>query len=200
MKFTKQTDKKEYVVPSGNHAGRIISVIDLGTQIDIFEGKEKQKHKIMITCELSNEKADFGDGVEKPYVISKTFTLSSHPKSTLILFLQGALGRDFTDDELDVFDFQALNGTALLINVGHREGENSTYSNIIGFAPIPKGMTVQEQINQSKYFSLDDFDETVYNSLNDYQKGLIAKSPEYQKIINPPKPEIKSPGKQEALF
>jgi hypothetical protein len=49
---------------------------------------------------------------------------------------------------------------------------------------IPKGLTVPEQVNESVFFSLDEFDQAVFDSLSDGYKKLIMASPEYQHAIS----------------
>ena len=49
----KQAETKEFRNPdAGNYLGRLFSVIDIGTQTTMWEGQEKQQHKILLNFEL----------------------------------------------------------------------------------------------------------------------------------------------------
>ena len=49
--------------PAGNHIGRCIKVIDLGTQHSEYQGKPTVRNQVFIQWELCEEKMDDG----KPY-------------------------------------------------------------------------------------------------------------------------------------
>ncbi len=178
----KPTMNKEYApVPSGNHIGRLIQIIDLGNQRVEWKGEEKIQPKVRFTFELSSELKEY-EGVKKPMVIGGTYTLSMGSKAKLRPMVEGILGVSLRDDEAANFDlekFKELLGTPVMVNVVHATKGDRTYANIAGVAPVPKGVTVPEQFNESLIFEIDDRNTPeLFEALPKFVQEMIMKSEE----------------------
>lgn len=120
-------------------------VWDLGLQstpfIDERTGQPKVQHKIVIAWEL-NQMIDAPDSEYhgKPYMLSKTYTLSLSEKSNLRHDLESWRGKPFTAEEVaNGFDVSKLYGVNCLVGVTHVKKER-TYANITSILPPLKGM------------------------------------------------------------
>ena len=109
--------------PAGLHDAVCIGVIDLGMQ----SGNFGVKPKILIQWELPNVLTDDG----KPYTISRTFGANLHKQGSLRPILAAWRGRDFTPEELKLFDVSALLGKPVKLLIQHStSAEGKTYANV----------------------------------------------------------------------
>lgn len=139
--------------PTGLAKARCINVIDMGTQETMFSGQKKLAHKIALTFELSETfpSKPFSEerGLE-PFVLSRRFTVSTHPKSSTRPFLEGWFGRALTAEEERSFDFSTLINKAGMVNVvitPDQKDPNTKYANIQMIAPMVKGSKMVKAIN-----------------------------------------------------
>lgn len=171
------------VVPAGSHVSRCYSMIQIGTVESEYLGEKKTLHKVMIDFELPLETAIFREGEpEKPFVISKEYTLSFHEKSTLRSHLQSWRGKAFTDEEAAKFDITKLVGATCMLNVVHKASADGTktYANIASISPIPKGLTCPEQVNPTRILAYDSWNQDVFMSLPEWLADKISATPEYK--------------------
>lgn len=170
---------------SGTYPARCYSMVHIGTVTEEFNGEKKQQNKVRITWELPTELKEFkrGEG-EKPYVLSKEFTLSLHEKSTLRAFLKSWRGKDFTDDEAKTFDITKLLGVACMLSVGNSENNGKTYANINSVSPVIKGYEVPKQFNPTFELNYDNFTIEAFNSLPEFIRKKMETSLEFKKIEN----------------
>ena len=119
--------------PEGVQQAVCCDVIDLGVQ----ETPWGAKHKVDIRFQSAETMAD-----DKPYLVTRKFTLSLHEKANLRAFLESWRGRTFTDEEVQGFDLERLLGANAMINVVHKPGSkgNVIFANIISIMPLPKGL------------------------------------------------------------
>lgn len=181
------------VVPAGSHVARCYSMIQIGTVESEYLGKKKTLHKVMIDFELPLETAVFREGEpEKPFVISKEYTLSFHEKSTLRSHLQSWRGKAFTDEEANKFDITKLVGATCMLNVVHKASADGTktYENIASISPIPKGLTCPEQVNPTRILAYDSWNQDVYMSLPEWLADKISATPEYKSKFSMEKPVV----------
>ena len=169
--------------PTGSHSARCISIIDLGTQKNTYEGETQMKHQLIIRWELSNELMTEGEHKGKPFTVSKFYTASLHEKAGLRKDLAAWRGRDFTPEELKGFDLKSILGKPCMLAVGMSEKGKAKVSTVMA---LPKGMTVPAQVNPSFNFSLskDQFTAESFEALSKGFKEMVISSPEYQSIIN----------------
>jgi len=169
--------KKKDPVPTGTHLGVCYMVVDLGTQhSDMFD---KDTHQVLIGWELPEERISFerdGQTIEGPRAISKTYTASISPKSTLGKHLVAWRGAVFTDEETDRFELSDLIGMSAMITVVHNDNGNAKVESVTG---LPKGMNAPEAENAPIFFSMEegfDIPENAY----DWVKDTIKESKEYK--------------------
>jgi hypothetical protein len=167
--------------PAGTHIGICTRVIDLGTQASQYG----EKHKIRLVWELQEELS--GNG--KPYLISRSYSWSMHPKSTLRHDLEAWRGVPFITKDFGAsgFDIRNILGKACLLTIGHEpNSEGQLRANVNGVSKLMKGQTVSSLVNPLVYvwLSPDRFDSAAFESLHEKTRETIAKSPEYQAIAS----------------
>lgn len=178
-------------VEAGAYCARCFSMIHIGTIEELVMGQLKKMNKVRVTFELPTELKVFKDEEgEKPYVISKEYTLSMHEKSTLRKHLEGWRGKAFTEEEASSFDVTKLLGKPCTINVIHKVSEKNgnKYAEITSISPVMKGMVVPDQINENYEFNYDPFIASKFDQLPQYLRDKMVKSDEYReatKIENP---------------
>jgi len=147
-------------------------VIDLGTQVTTWQGKQKKARKVLLGWELDQKMTD-----GRPFLATSRFTASIHPKATLGKFLDGWRGRSFTDEERQGFDLKALLGAPCLLTLV----QDGDYTNVSSAAKLPKGMAPLAPSGPILHLELDAFNAEVYGQLSEGLRATIAKSPEYDK-------------------
>lgn len=174
-------DEKTFTpAPAGAHIAICIQFIDLGSQVDEFEGRSKLQHKVRIQWELPNE--PMSDG--RPFVIGREYTWSMSDKAKLRAHLESWRGKAFTQADFGAggFDTKKLPGVPCTLSVTHNDKGRAV---IAGVAPAMKGVAIPKPSNPLVYFALDDFNEAIFETLPDWIKTKIAESPEYREIISP---------------
>lgn len=186
MQFTSSNDTKEFENPSvGSHNATLIQVIDLGTQVQIWEVEEKRANKVLLVWELDEKMKD-----GKPFVAHREFTTSLHEKASLRTFLEGWRGRKFTSDEIRVFTLEKmLNASALLSLVMSKNGK---YVNVSSASKLMAGMPKIVPVNPVFYFDMENYDAEVFNKIWPWVQKKIQASPQYGAIVNPPAPQANS--------
>ena len=137
----------------GTYPATCCIVADLGRQVTVFDGKEKETNQILLTWELPDEQLNY-DGEMRPRWISQTFTASVNEKAKLRLWLKNWRGRDFTPQELEDFDLKNVLGAPCVITVTQTEKNGAVYSNIGGISKIMKGMEVKPP-TKKVHFSIE---------------------------------------------
>jgi len=180
MALTATASGKDFeLAPTGVHPARCYRVIDLGTQTTEWQGQTKRSHKIMLTWELLGDER-MADG--RPFSISKRFTASTHEKGVLRPFLEAWRGRPFTPDEIAVFDVSTVLGAVCLLNITHDLGKDgTTYANVAGCMPLPKGMPKPEAVNPTVKFDLDDPDMKLFETFGQKLQATIMGAEEWLK-------------------
>lgn len=121
-------------------------VWDLGLQKTSYNGSEKIKHQVVIAWEVA-EKINCPESEYhgKPYMLSKTYTVSLYEGANLRKDLESWRGTPFTETEVsEGFDVEKLYGINCLVGIAHeqdRSGNGKTYANITAILPMVKGMT-----------------------------------------------------------
>jgi len=166
------------MAPSGSHVAVCYRVIDLGTQQTSFG----HKHQILISWELPEERMDDG----RPFSIGKTYTYSSHEKSSLRQDLESWRGAKMTDAQAEQFDLAKLIGQPCMVGITHREGERGTFANVTAVLKLPRGANAPAPENECVCFNLADrpFDHRSFGQLSERLQERIKLSPEYQAAID----------------
>lgn len=169
--------------PTGNHRAVCFSVIDLGTQVEDYQGQTKRQRKVMLSWELADEMMED----DRPFIVSKFYTWSMNEKATLRKDLESWRGVPFTDSDLGhdgSFKPRNLLGAPCLVNIIHKERRNGGVgAAIASLARLPKGVDKPTARNATVFFDLDEFDAGVFEKLSDKMKEMIAKSPEYAEAV-----------------
>lgn len=173
-------------IEAGTYPARCYSMVHIGTVTENILGAEKTLNKVRVSWEIPTELKEFKQGEgEKPYVISKEFTLSLNEKATLRKFLESWRGKGFTEDEAKSFDITKLLGVPCMISVTHKTTQaGKTYAELSNVSPVIKGFTVPPQINVSEVLSYDNFDFTLFGKLPEFIRKKIETSLEYKEMIN----------------
>lgn len=175
--IAKQSGGARVLCPSGTYPARCVSVIDMGTQYN--ESFSKWQHEVRLTWELPTERHVFNeDKGEEPFLLSRKFTLSLHPKSTLSGFLVAWRGKAFSEAELQGFDVSKLLGAPCMLNVVH--SDNGEYANVQGASTLPKGLDCPEASTAKVLYLVEDGQNEVFMRLPDFIKEIISKSQEWQ--------------------
>jgi hypothetical protein len=79
----------------------------------------------------------------KPFLVSRTYSASLHPQSSLRNDLHSWRGRDFANaQERRDFDLDSMIGVGATLLIIHKEGENGVFANIDRVMPLGKGIPV----------------------------------------------------------
>lgn len=120
-------------------------VWDIGLQstpfLDERTGQPKVMHKVVIAWEI-NQMIDAPESEYhgKPYMLSKTYTVSLGEKSNLRHDLESWRGKPFTDEQIkEGFDVEKLYGVNCLVGVTHVTKNDKTFANITAILPLLKG-------------------------------------------------------------
>lgn len=179
MQVKSQTNKPKKVIPVGSYAARLYSIVDLGTQNETYKGEPITPRKVRFTFEFPDVKEEY-DGVEKPSVLWFDLTLSFGDKAKLMQILGTWLNKN--KEQLQNFELKDLIGKTAYIGVMEYTKKDETTGskvNVNSITPLPKGLKVEEQFNDSQFFSIDEFDQATFDKLPKFLKDKIELSPEY---------------------
>lgn len=126
--------------PAGTWAAVCVDVVDLGMLKVSFGGKDKTQHKIRIVWQISEVRPD-----NKPFEVSKRYTLSLHEKAGLRKDLESWRGKPFSQSELEGFDVETVLGVPCMLNIIKQEKGADTYANVTAIMRLPKGMEAPSQ-------------------------------------------------------
>lgn len=166
--------------PVGTHVARCIKVIDIGTQRSEYQGQANIRRQCIVAWELPSELLTRGDFAGKPFLVSRFYTCSLSEKANLRKDLENWRGRAFTEQELAGFEAKNIIGKPCMLSL---TANDKGKVRVTGVMAAPKGMTVPDQVGDTIYFSLDEFDAKVFDALSDGIKKMITASPEYQHLI-----------------
>lgn len=165
------------IAPAGTFVGRCVWLIDLGTQLTTFQGKEKKQQKVLIGFELPTEL--MADG--RPFLVSQRYTNILNEKSNLQKMLESWRGSKFTEQEAEAFDLTKLIGLPCMISIIHNVSGDKTYANISSVAKLMKGMECPKQINESIVFAIEEVNTAKYDKLPEWVQGIVKSS---QEVLN----------------
>lgn len=183
---TNDTPQRE-IINAGNHVAICYSIVHIGTHMKSYLGSdEKPVNEVTITFELPNKRKEF-DGVEKPMVIGKTYTLTLDERGNLRKDLQSWLGRNLTDDEVaDGFDLAQMLGKSCLLNIIHgMSKKNTAFAKISNVSPLVEGMPEPERFNPFIEYSVANHNPETFAKLPKFIQDNVLSSLEWQAIANP---------------
>ena len=180
------------IAPEGAFVARCYQIVDLGTtmQTGQFPGK---KRKVQFIFELPTELHEFerGDGL-KPFYARSIYNFSMNEKAVLRRDIEAWAGKKMSNEIASDFDIFTLLGKACLVNITHVEKGDSTYANIIGMSPIPKGMICPPAFNAPICYNTEEHDEAVFNLLPEFIQDKIKMSDEWIARISKPIAKVAS--------
>lgn len=181
MRWTESSSGGDWEqAPLGAQVARCIKLIDIGTQTGEYQGKQTHRRQVIVMWELPNCLMEQGEFAGKPFVVSKFYTASLSEKANLRHDLVAWRGREFTPEELAGFDAKNILGVPCMLGIVDVKGK----SRVGTVMQLPRGMPVPAQINDTVYFSLDEFKQDVFDNLSKGIKAMVEKSPEYQAIAD----------------
>jgi hypothetical protein len=172
-------------IPADTHQMVCYGVVDEGTQVSEYQGKQKKNYKIRIFWECPSERIDIekdGKTVNLPRVISKEYTLSLGEKANLRKDLVSWRGRDFTEQELEAFNLEDLIGANCLIQIVHKEKNGKIFANIASIAKLMKGMARLNPESETIVYDMQRHGTDVPKQTPDWVRKIIEASPEFQAI------------------
>jgi hypothetical protein len=169
--------------PAGTHLAICTRIIDLGTQLSTFGGKEMLKHKIMLTWELPDEKMKDG----RPFTINQRYTWSMDKKANLRKHLEAWRGKAFEEKDFgpNGFNIQKILGLGCILTISHSENGDKTYANVTAVSKLMKGMqNPVRPVSELVYLWLapDLWEPTTFHKLGQGLQATIMKAPEYVKL------------------
>lgn len=139
MKIQKESNFKP--AAEGLYDAVCVDVVDLG----IVTSKFGDKHKLKIVWEV-NQKMDNGGN----FTVQQRYTASLGQKSNLRKDLKAWRGKDFTAEELKVFDMEKLIGACCQIVIKHNENEGNVYANVATILTAKNQMTASGKYTRAK--------------------------------------------------
>ena len=128
--------------PTGNIQAVCAFVEDVGHEHSDLNST--WTHKVVILWELAEKMRD-----GRPFMLSKSYTISLHEKASLRKELASWRGKDFTPAELDGFDLEKLLNVNCLLNVvAYKKRDGSEGRKIASVSPIIKGMNLLIPVNE----------------------------------------------------
>ncbi len=135
---------------AGTYVARCYSMVHIGTIEDSFQGEKKVLNKVRLSFEFPTETKVFKEEEgEKPYILSKEFTLSMHEKATLRKMLESWRGKAFTDEEAKSFDITKLLGKPCMISVVHKaKDDGKVYAELSSIAGMQRDLPALTKLTQ----------------------------------------------------
>lgn len=137
------SDKEFSKAPEGIHNGVCCDVVDLGMR----DTEHGQKHKVRLHWELDQADEDNRDketSEAKPHTAVYTCNLTLGKGSKLRDLLVSWRGRDFTSEELQAFDLEALIGVNCKLIIEHQMKDGGrVYANVTKVLKPEKGSGMQ---------------------------------------------------------
>jgi hypothetical protein len=187
--YAEKSEGEYKQVAPGTYVARCISMIEIGTVREEFQGQIKSVQKVQIRWELPTELSIFDpEKGEQPFSVSKMYTLSMHEKSNLRKDLESWRGGGFSEEDARKFDITKLLSKPCILNIIHRPSKTNpgrTVTEISSIMPLMKGQVCPDQINPTRVLSYDNFNWELYESLSDYTKDKIKSSVEFQLLQEP---------------
>ena len=173
-------------VEAGTHLARCVRMVHIGTVMESYANEPaKPKNKVFLTWEFPTMLIEGGEYDGKPRVISKEYTLSLHPKTTLCKHLVAWRGKSFSPKEAEAFDITKLLGVPCMITVVHNEVGDKVYANIGSISGLPKGLEAPAQILETMAVNATNVDEHE-DSIPSYIVEKLKTSTEYQELAAEP--------------
>jgi hypothetical protein len=189
MIIAKASDKEfeKFPLPeSGTTQAVCCGVWDLGMQKTTFNGEDKLRRKIVIAWEIQQLiDAPESEYHGKPYMLSKTYTLSLYENASLRKDLESWRGQPFNAETItEGFDVETLYGINCLLGVTHEQGwkdPSKTFANVSAILPLAKGMTKLEPVRTKDEAPPKWVQEKQAQAVEELPDDLPFEEPEFMK-------------------
>ena len=169
------------LAPAGTQCGRLIHILDLGTQETEFQGQKKNRRQVRLTWELVDSRMQD----DRTFIIGKTYNASLY-KSSLLDLIESMTGKPIEFEQDGSYNMKQLLNLPCMVTVVHSTKADKTYANVGSVSPVPtikgKKIDVEEATNHLLNFGLDEFDQDTYDMIPEWVQKIIEKSPEYKAI------------------
>lgn len=169
-------------VPAGVHRGICYGIFDLGTQTNTFRNK---KLEVCFSWELPDVRMDIiqedGHEVNLPRAISRIFTRSLNSRANLRKTLISWRGRDFSEEELKLFDLRKCLGAVCQVNVVHKYKNDQTYARVDSIIPLKERIKPE---NPLMFYCIEDDQMSLPEKMPSWLRNIIQKSDEWGILIN----------------
>lgn len=189
--IAKATGSSIEPVKEGIHHAVCVGVFDSGTHF--FEAFGTSTHKVILTWEIPEERITVkkdGESLDRPRVISKTYTLTLHEKSTLYKDLCGWRNKTFTEKELQAFHLETLLGKNCMLQVLHHVSGGKTFAKVEAVLPLYKGMKPVAPEGEVLSYSFDVNGEDIPEGVPKWIADMIQKSEEYARLGEEDVPDV----------
>lgn len=185
MQAPANTSKPKALCPSGPHLGRLVQVVDLGTQT--FKGDSSRK--LYLGFETSGTTHVFKDeNGPEPFMLQAEFAFfmtSSNPqkKTKLRQFVESWFGKPFpSDQDASSFDFEKLLGRECLLTVAHQaKADGSLRAQIAGICLPMRGQVVPPIHNKTICYEITHGEGGDFKFLPNFLQKKIRESEEFTK-------------------
>ena len=190
-KNPKNEGVKRNLPPEGLEPARCFAIIDIGTQVGMFEGKPKTPaREIMFFFELTNYSTVYREGdMALPYVMGQNYTYSLGDKAKL----PNMLKQWFKQKEIKNYDnLPKIVGQYAMINVVHSKDGN--YANIgssgRGINPYMDAIPKPTKHYDTIYFEMPEvkkgeaFDWDLFKTFPMKAQKAIRQSVEFKDILH----------------
>lgn len=180
MKIT--TNKNTPRITLGNTIVRCFKLVDVGTQIGMYDFKPTRNEKIIAYYEMPDGK-----------VITKIYTKSLHTLATLRKDLESWKGTPFSQAELADFDLTWMLNRYCRVSVRSAGHANFGRVSVENFTALDENEDRPKPIHEVALFDLDKPDAKLYATFNQGVRNMIEKSEEWPRVR-----EQLAPSKQNA--
>jgi len=178
MKIISETSKKpRKLTPKGTHQAVCVSVVDLGTGEETWQGETKIQRKINVTWALPKSTVEI-DGEQRPLLIGKKYTVSDHEKADLTKHLMSWLS--LSQEEVGKYDCSNLIDKTALVTVSHDVRPNGEqYSKVTSVSALPEGLETPT-VDMERWEYDPDNPRKNWDKLQEWQRERVAISHEYK--------------------
>ena len=134
--------------PIGIHRSVCCDIVELGL-VDTQWGK---KRKVDIKWQIGEEMEN-----GKPFLLTKRYGATLHPKSTLRIDLESWRGKALTEEQAEDFDLEVLLDKNCQINVMHNITDAGTFANVTAVVPASKGSPPLKVRDYTRVCARDDY-------------------------------------------
>ena len=135
--------------PPGNHPAVLVAIIDMGTQINEYQGTETCQRRAFFVWELVTKKMSGTKAVN--HLIGIDLTVSLNEKAKLRKWVEARQGRHIPEG--GEYDITKELGQSCLLNIVEKNG----YPKIDGVSAVPDGLSVPTAQRELFLCSLDEF-------------------------------------------